>query len=215
MADDIIEGTYPTRMELLRIKERTKIADKGHRLLKEKRDALAMEFMSAARKAGDVASETSRSVLYARSQYVLGQGLIGTHAMASAGLATERDVFIEVAEKKMMGVSLPRLSVGELARTPAERGYGLPFTSPVVDQAAGAFEDALSRLVVLAEAEANITVLAGELDKTRRRVNALEHRVLPRLKNTTRYIEMHLEEQDRDSFSRLKKVKDKKKKKKK
>lgn len=214
MADDIIEGTYPTRMELLRIKERTKIADKGHRLLKEKRDALSMEFMNAVKKAGDIASDTSKHVLHARSQYVLGQGLIGTQAMAAAGLATERDVFIEVAEKKMMGVSLPQLSVEELTRTPAERGYGLPFTSPVVDQAALAFEEALSELVVLAEAEANITVLAKELDKTRRRVNALEHRVLPRLRNTTRYIEMHLEEQARDSFSRLKKVKDKKKRKK-
>ncbi|MFH1722655.1 MAG: V-type ATP synthase subunit D [Candidatus Altiarchaeota archaeon] len=208
--DDRIEGTYPTRMELLRIKNKTKIADKGHRLLKEKRDAISLEFFESVRKAGNISSDTAKKVRVARTQIVMAKGAIGSQAVTAASISSERPLEVTASERKMMGVTLPSFHVMELKRKPDQRGYNITFTSPVVDQTAIKFEDALQSIVALAQAESNIRVLSRELRKTRRRVNALEYRVLPRLKNTKRYIEMHLEEQARDSFSRLKRVKRKK-----
>jgi V/A-type H+-transporting ATPase subunit D len=109
--------------------------------------------------------------------------------------------------KNIMGVSIPVISIGNLVRKINERGYGLLSTNAKLDDAAKSFEECLTLIVSLAEVEESVRRIAEEVEKTKRRVNALEYIVIPRLKATIRHIEMRMEEIERESFMRLKKIK--------
>ena len=156
MAQDIIDGINPTRMELLSLKNRTKLAVKGHGLLKEKRDALIKEFF-------DILDRV--------------KGI------------RENATDIKMEERSII-----------------DRGYGFSDTTIQLDEAAKKFEESLKYLIELGEVEKTIFLLAEEIESTKRRVNALEHIMIPRFENTEKYIDMRLQEMERENFVRLKMI---------
>jgi len=197
-------------MELLKIRGKIKLAEKGHKLLKERRDALVMEFMKYVDRYEEASGAAARSLSGAEESYSMASALEGSAALASASLAAARDLEVGVDEKNVMGVPVPALSAEGFQRRSGERGFDLAFTSPVVDEVAARYEGALGELVELAETENALLALANETRKTRRRVNALERRVIPSLARSRKMIQMRLEELERENFFRLKTMKRKK-----
>ncbi|MBD3387741.1 MAG: V-type ATP synthase subunit D [Candidatus Altiarchaeales archaeon] len=207
MAEDIVEGTHPTRMELLQIKDKLRLARKGHRLLKEKRDTLMMEFMNLSKEAGDVGEMASDQMKAARHALAVSSSLAGPSHIESASLSVEGGLAAEVEYRNVMGIQLPKISLEERLNAIDDRGYGLITTHPSVDLLASEYERAVDRMIELAAAEQSLIALSSEVKKTNRRVNALEYRVVPRLENTQKYISMRLDEREREGFYRNKMVK--------
>ncbi len=209
MAEDIVEGVHPTRMELLRIKNRLRLAEKGHRLLKEKRDTLIMEFMNLAREAEEVSGGAYSQAERARRSYGVASALAGSSQLLSASLAGGEGVEAGVEYRNVMGIRLPKISLEERLGEIDERGYGLINTHPAVDSVAREYEKLMRETVKLAEVEQSMLALSSEVKKTKRRVNALEYKVIPQLANTRKYIRMRLEELEREDFYMRKMIKKK------
>lgn len=207
MAGEIIEGIKPTRMELLKLKKRTILAKKGHKLLREKRDALISEFMKVISTVRDSRSEMEESLSLAFRDLYIAQALMGSESLAQVSLITDQDIDLKFEFQNIMGVKVPAIETGDILRKVSERGYGLLGTTSKLDEAARNFEQALLKVIKAAEVEERVRRLAEEVEKTKRRVNALEYVVIPRLNATVRYIQMKLEEMARDAFLRLKKIK--------
>lgn len=202
-----IEGVNPTRMELLKLKTKMKLAKKGHDLLKEKRDALIMEFFEIIDEAKD-ARKRVEDVLYAAYRSLtIAQATLGSLKVAEASLSVKPVTSLELKSKNIMGIKVPVLNLSMPERTLLERGYSIKETSAQVDDAAAKFEEALRLVVKLAEVEITIKLLAEEIEKTKRRVNALENILLPRLSTTVKYIKMRLDEMERENFFKLKRIK--------
>ncbi len=202
-----IEGISPTRMELLKLKRKTKLAVKGHGLLKQKRDALIMEFFAILEEAKGVRKQANETLIEAFKAIMLARATQGTMTVTQASMATNDVAPLETKTKSIMGVKVPTLKLGETKRNPVDRGYGLIDTSPQLDKAAEKFEEALAVVVQLAEVEKTIRRLAEEIESTKRRVNALENIVIPRLTGTVSYIKMRLDEMERENFFKLKRIK--------
>jgi V/A-type H+-transporting ATPase subunit D len=203
----ILQNVKPTRMELLKLKRRVKLADKGHRLLKEKRDALISEFMVVIRQYREARGKVEENLKAAFRDLLMAEVLLGSRDIEQISDITLRDIDLGFVTKNIMGVSIPVISIGNLVRKINERGYGLLSTNAKLDDAAKSFEECLTLIVSLAEVEESVRRIAEEVEKTKRRVNALEYIVIPRLKATIRHIEMRMEEIERESFMRLKKIK--------
>jgi len=194
-------------MELLKLKTKMKLAKKGHDLLKEKRDALIMEFFEIIDEAKD-ARKKAEDVLYsAYRSLTIAQATLGSLKVAEASLSVKPVTSLEIKSKNIMGIKVPVLNLAMPERTLLERGYSIKETSAQVDDAALKFEEALKLLVKLAEVEITIKLLAEEIEKTKRRVNALENILLPRLSTTVKYIKMRLDEMERENFFKLKRIK--------
>jgi V/A-type H+-transporting ATPase subunit D len=204
---EILQNVKPTRMELLKLKRRVNLADKGHRLLKEKRDALISEFMAVIREYRDARKRVEENLKASFGNLLMAEVLLGTRDMEQISGITARDISFNIMTKYIMGVSVPIMEVESLVRRIHERGYGFLSTNAKLDDAARGFEESLSLIVKLAEVEESVRKIAQEVEKTKRRVNALEYIVIPRLKATIKHIEMRMEEIERESFLRLKKIK--------
>lgn len=204
---EILQNVKPTRMELLKLRRRVKLADKGHRLLKEKRDALISEFMVVIRAYEDARRRAEEQLKVSFRDLLMAEVLLGPRDMEQVGAISARDISLRFTIKNIMGVSVPIMETGDLVRRIHERGYGLLSTTAKLDDAAKGFEESLSLIVRLAEVEESVRRIAQEVEKTKRRVNALEYIVIPRLKATIKRIEMRMEEIERESFLRLKKIK--------
>jgi len=204
---EILANVKPTRMELLKLRRRVKLADRGHKLLKEKRDALVSEFMIIIRQYREARSFAEESLRTAFHNLLMAEVLLGSRDIEQISGITLRDIDIELSIKNIMGVSIPVLKAYDLVRKVNERGYGFLSTTAKLDDAAKSFEESLLLLVNLAEVEESVRRIAEEIEKTKRRVNALEYIVIPRLKATIKHIEMRMEEIERESFMRLKKIK--------
>lgn len=204
---DIIDGVKPTRMELLQLKKRKVLAERGHKLLKEKRDALISEFLSIAGDVKNVRREAEEQLTKAYQDLLAAQAVMGPGAVKEAALNAEQDVQVKMSSRNVMGVTVPLVEIGKVERTLIRRGYGLTDTSAMLDDAGKKMELALSKIIKLAEIEETVRKLALEVEKTKRRVNALEYIVMPRLTATVKYIRMRLDEMERESFTRLKKIK--------
>ena len=204
---DIIEGIKPTRMELLKLRKRLVLAERGHKLLKEKRDALVSEFLSIAGTVRNIRKEAEEHLAKAYEDLLASQAIMGTGAVKEVSWNTDQDIQVEMQLRNIMGVRVPIIDMEKAERTVIRRGYGFVDTSSRLDEASSKMEQALLMIVKLAEVEETVRRLAIEVEKTKRRVNALEYIVIPRLRATVKYIRMRLDEIERESFTRLKKIK--------
>ena len=204
---EILQNVKPTRMELLKLRKRVKLADKGHRLLKEKRDALISEFMVVIKEYKDARKRVEENLKVAFYNLLMAEVLLGSRDLEQISGITLRDINLDFMTKNIMGVSVPIMKVDNLIRRVHERGYGFLSTNAKLDDAAKNFEESILSIVKLAEIEESVRRIAEEVEKTKRRVNALEYIVIPRLKATIKHIEMRMEEIERESFLRLKKIK--------
>lgn len=204
---EILQNIKPTRMELLRLKKRAKLADKGYKLLKEKRDALISEFMVVIKEYKHARMRVEENLGIAFHNLLMAEVLLGSRDLEQISGITVRDIGLEFTTKNIMGVSLPIMKIQDVVRKINERGYGFLGTTAKLDDAAKNFEESLLLIVKLAEVEESVRRIALEAEKTKRRVNALEYIVIPRLNATIKHIEMRMEEIERESFLRLKKIK--------
>lgn len=184
----------PTRMELLRLKKRAALAQKGHKLLKEKRDGLMQEFLKIVRTADSLRREVDEGLTEALGHFVMAQASMAPQAVNMISRIKTQQVDLAVSEKNVMGVHLPDFDI-KLADSGEH--YGSWETSPELDAGMASFQRLLPKLLELAQVEKAAQLLAQEIEKTRRRVNALEHVLIPQLKSTIRYIRMKLDEQER------------------
>jgi V/A-type H+-transporting ATPase subunit D len=204
---ETLQNVKPTRMELLKLRKRVKLADKGHRLLKEKRDALISEFMVVIKEYKDARKRVEENLKIAFYNLLMTEVLLGSRDLEQISEITLRDINLDFITKNIMGVSVPIMKVDNVIRRVHERGYGFLSTNAKLDDAARDFEESILSIVKLAEVEESVRRIAEEVEKTKRRVNALEYIVIPRLKATIKHIEMRMEEIERESFLRLKKIK--------
>jgi V/A-type H+-transporting ATPase subunit D len=204
---EILPNIKPTRMELLKLKKRVKLADKGYELLREKRDALISELMAVIREYKDARNKVEENLKIAFYNLLMAEVLMGSSDLEQITGITARDIALEFATKNIMGVSIPIMKIADVVRKINERGYGLLSTTAKLDDAAKSFEESLLSIVKLAEVEESLRRIASEVEKTKRRVNALEYIVIPRLRATIKHIEMRMEEIERENFLRLKKIK--------
>lgn len=207
MAQEMLEGVNPTRMELLKLKDREKLAVKGHGLLKEKRNALIMEFFNILERVKGSREEVEKKMAEAFEDLTTAQIVMGDLAVKKAAVSVKESVKVDIDSRSVMGVVVPILEAETAQRNMVERGYGFMDTSAKLDEAARKFEESITLILELAEIEKTIILLAEEIESTKRRVNALEHIIIPRVENTVKYIEMRLEEMERENFVRLKMIK--------
>lgn len=206
MAQDIIDGINPTRMELLSLKNRTKLAVKGHGLLKEKRDALIKEFFDILDRVKGVREAAERSLKEANEALLEAQIAMSDLAVRKASLSVKESIDVDIKSRSVMGVSVPVTNVKMEERSIIDRGYSFSDTTIQLDEAAKKFEESIKFLIELGEVEKTIFLLAEEIEATKRRVNALEHIMIPRFENTEKYIDMRLQEMERENFVRLKMI---------
>jgi V/A-type H+-transporting ATPase subunit D len=207
MAQEMIEGINPTRMELLKLKDREKLAVKGHSLLKEKRNALIMEFFNILERVKGSRESVEQTLEEAYKDLTSAQIVMGDLAVKKSAMSVKESVEIDIDSRSVMGVVVPLIESQTSQRTMVERGYGFLDTSVKLDEAASKFEKSIKLIIELGEIEKTIILLAGEIESTKRRVNALEHIIIPKVENTVKYIEMRLEEMERENFVRLKMIK--------
>ena len=207
MAQEMLEGVNPTRMELLKLKDREKLAVKGHGLLKEKRNALIMEFFNILERVKGSREEVEKKLAEAFEDLTTAQIIMGDLAVKKAAVSVKESVKVDIDSRSVMGVVVPILEAETSQRNMVQRGYGFVDTSAKLDEAARKFEESINLILELAEIEKTIVLLAAEIEATKRRVNALEHIIIPRVENTVKYIEMRLEEMERENFVRLKMIK--------
>jgi V/A-type H+-transporting ATPase subunit D len=204
MPEEIIETAKPTRMELLDIRKRLTLAEKGHKLLEDKRDALVERFFKSIKRRDQLREEIDTLFKQAFDALVEAQMILGVDRVrASSELAESIDELVVFIEN-VMGVEVPRFVPIEIKTKPL---YSLTDTCARLDDAVLLFSKTLSKLLELAEVEGSIQSLAIEIEKTKRRVNVLENILIPKLKATRKYIEMQLEEREREDFFRRKRIK--------
>jgi V/A-type H+-transporting ATPase subunit D len=206
MSTNIIRGVHPTRMELILLQRKRLLAEKGHNLLKEKRDALIMEFFSTLEDIRKLREDVNTSLQIAFRALLEAKMVLGPAKMTELSIDVPHSVGIDVDTKNIMGVRVPIIKSTE--ETKAE---GLPYnvldTTARMDETIRKFQQAIQMIVRLAETEVAVRKLAEEIEKTKRRVNALKYIIIPRVENTIVYIQFHLEEMAREDFFRLKRIK--------
>jgi len=205
-----MEEVRPTRAELLERKQQITLAQQGMDLLKQKRDALLMEFMSVMDETLRLSEQLQRTVVDAQYSLAVAHAVDGPVALRSAALATKGEVTVEMTGTKIMGVSVPVVTKGESPiRTTFTRGYSVTGISTRVDESAERFEKILDVIIEYADIETRLKRLGEEINKTNRRVNALEQVTVPALREQVAYISQTLDERAREDLFRLKKVKKK------
>jgi V/A-type H+-transporting ATPase subunit D len=198
----------PTRMELTRLKRRLVTATRGHKLLKDKRDEMVRQFMLLIRRNRELRLEVEAALGEALAGFVLARVAMTREAMDEALLFPVREVALKVSQANIMSVNVPKISFSEKKHEQAFFPYGLLTTSAELDSAITRLSGVLPQMVELAELEKTCNMLADEIEKTRRRVNALEYVMIPQLEETIKYIRMKLDEDERGSLVRLMKTKD-------
>jgi V/A-type H+/Na+-transporting ATPase subunit D len=194
----------PTRMELLRLRRRLVVALRGHKLLKDKLDGLMKEFLEIAKEYKRVRSEVDQQLPGVLKLFVLAEITSSRKIMESALESTRQALELSVRTRRLMSVSIPTLQVSFGAATGM---YSFVHTSPELDQAVDSLKEFMPKLLRMAELEETVRRLSAEIEKTRRRVNALEHTFIPRIQETVRYITSKLDEMERSNSSRLMKIK--------
>ena len=195
----------PNRMELLKLRRRGEMARRGHKLLKDKLDELMKEFQARIGENRRLRRDVERELQRAFGLLALARTEAGSSVLGSALMVGEALPLLDVVEKSVMSVRVPVFTLGEL---PEPGGYSLATTPAVLDSALAQLAAVAPRMVELAEREKAIELLAGEIERTRRRVNALEYVLIPTIDQTVKSIQMKLDEAERGNLTRLMKVKE-------
>ena len=198
----------PTRMELTRLKKKLGTAVKGHRLLKDKRDELMREFLDLVKVNMELREKVEKGIEAANKNFVLAKAGMSEQTLRTALMAPKQEVSLVQEKKNVMSVDIPVFDFK--TRTPDENdiySYGFAFTSGDLDGAVDSLAAVFPDMLKLAEVEKSCQLMAAEIEKTRRRVNALEHVIIPETKEGIRYITMKLDENERSTQVRLMKVK--------
>lgn len=206
MAEDV----KPTRKNLMQIEDRIELSERGHDTLEQKRDGLIMEFMDILDQAQDVRSELEDDYETAQRTIDMARAMEGDVAVRGAAAALKEHPEITLESKNIMGVVVPQIESTRVRKTLDQRGYGVLGTSARIDEAADAYESLLESIILAAEVETAMRKLLNEIETTKRRVNALEFKLLPELYENQEFIEQKLEEQEREEIFRMKKIKAKK-----
>jgi len=203
-----VEQVSPTRMELLQKKAQISLAEQGKDLLKQKRDALLIEFMSVIDETLRLSSLLEKAASNAQYSLAVAEAVDGVVMLKSASFATKGEVTIDITGTHIMGIPIPVVKKKKShVRSALSRGYSITGVSSRIDETAENFEKIIDVLIDSADIETRLKRLGEEIQKTNRRVNALEHVVIPDLIVQVAYIKMTLEERAREDLFRLKKVK--------
>lgn len=199
----------PTRMELTRLKKKLVTAKRGHKLLKDKRDELMRQFLDMVRLNKTLREEVEQGISDANKNFALAASGMGQQVLNVAMMAPKQEVYLEAGKKNVMSVEIP---VFDYKTRTADAGdiysYGFAFTGSDLDIAVKSLSDIFPQMLKLAEVEKSCQLMAAEIEKTRRRVNALEHVMIPDMEENIKYITMKLDENERSTQVRLMKVKD-------
>jgi V/A-type H+-transporting ATPase subunit D len=193
-----------TRNELQARKRQLELAEEGMELLEQKRAALVKELLKVADRVVHEAEELQEAVETARRALARAEAEAGNEAVRSAAMSTRGDLPIEIKHTRVMGVTIPEIEQASAHRSFLDRGYFVTGTPTSIDEAASAFEDEVEAILEFAESELHLRFLSEEIQTLSRRVNALEHSLIPRLEQERDYIEMALQERARDERFRLK-----------
>ena len=199
----------PTRMELTNLKRKLVTARRGHKLLKDKRDELMRRFLDLVRENKKLRIEVEEGIKQANAAMSVARCVMSDKALDVALMLPTQEMSLEVGEKNVMSVMIPVFDVR--FKTADENdiySYGFAETSGDLDTAVKALSDIMPKMIRLAETEKSCRLMADEIEKTRRRVNALEHVMIPQYEETIKYISMKLDENERSTTTRLMKVKD-------
>jgi len=199
----------PTRMELTRLKKKLVTARKGHKLLKDKRDELMRQFLIMVRENKELREQVEKGIAEANRGFALARSSMSDEAVRVAFMAPKQKVSLDVSYNNIMSVNVPVYTFQTRTSDEADMfSYGYAFTSADLDDAVGQLADVFPQMLKLAQTEKSCQLMAAEIEKTRRRVNALEHVMIPQLETDIKYISMKLDENERSSQIRLMKVKD-------
>ncbi|NLT40928.1 MAG: V-type ATP synthase subunit D [Clostridiales bacterium] len=199
----------PTRMELTRLKTRLKTATRGHKLLKDKRDELMRRFLDIVRRNKELRTRVDEGLSAANRALAAASAIMSPEFLEQSLLYPKQSVKLDVTYNNIMSVYVPVYKYSTQNTAASEIfPYGFAQTSGELDDALAAMAEVFNDMLELAQVEKTMQLLAGEIEKTRRRVNALEYVMIPDMQAKIKYISMKLEENDRSSKVRLMKVKD-------
>ena len=199
----------PTRMELTKLKKKLSTATRGHKLLKDKRDELMRQFLDLVRENKTLREKVEKGIKNANKNFVLAKSSMNEESINVALMAPRQEVFLETRTKNVMSVDIPEFEYKtKTANKNDIYSYGFAFTSSDLDDAVTSLQEILPDMLRLAEIEKACQLMAAEIEKTRRRVNALEHVLIPEMRENIKFIKMKLDENERSTQIRLMKVKD-------
>ena len=199
----------PTRSELIKLKARIKQTKNGYKLLTMKRDGLFHEFRQLLSVMIEAKKDLTNAYRLAKTRIDLANAIEGGLAVRAAAIANSAHPEVEVERRNIMGVVVPSVSGTNLKSTFSERGIGFIGSSPYIDEASDSFSELIEKIVTAAEMEATLKRLLAEIEATKRRVNALEFKVIPELEEAKVFIQLRLEEMEREETFRLKRFKNK------
>jgi len=199
----------PTRMELSKLKKKLVSAQRGHKLLKDKRDELMRQFMGLIKENRQLRAEVEAAISEAGKYMAVAGSVMQKEVLETALMMPKQEVELEVGEKNVMSVYIPVFSPKFKTGDSSDiYSYGTAFTSTDLDGAVSALSEVFPKMIRLAETEKACQLMADEIEKTRRRVNALEHIMIPDYQETIKFITMKLSENERSTTTSLMKVKD-------
>ena len=198
----------PTRMEMTRLKKQLKTAIRGHKLLKDKLDELMKQFLEIVKENKRLREEAEKALEDAYKNFIIARAVMSEEYLGEALMMPKQKIAVDVGTKNIMSVNVPLFEFKTQGNQNDIYPYGLAFTSGELDSAMESFAAALTPLLCLAQSEKSAQLLAQEIEKTRRRVNALENVMIPNYQETIKFISQKLDENERSSTIRLMKVKD-------
>ena len=199
----------PTRMELKKLQTKYTTARRGHKLLKDKRDELMRRFLDVVREDKEIRARVEKKLALSYASFSVASAISSKKMLQEALICPKREAEIEVSYKNTMGVTVPAFAMDlKASATSGSVNYGFAFTSGELDNSVGALSDVLEDMLRMAELEKTAQLLAEEIEKTRRRVNALEYILMPQYLASIKIIKMKLDENERGNTTRLMKVKD-------
>ncbi len=201
------QNIKPTRSELQNLKKRIKLAESGYNLLKKKRDGLILEFFEVLKQAKSLRKELTEEYTEALRSINMARVVEGDLALTSLSMAVVTKPEVELVSKNIMGVVVPKIKSQPVQHHFMDRGYGTISSSTMIDNAAFSYEKVVEKVIQAAETETTMKKLLEEIEKTKRRVNALEFDVIPKMNQQMAFIKMRLEEMDRENVFRMKRIK--------